>query len=67
VTARKQAEEALRESEQKYRLYDSMRDAFVIVGMGGRIQDCNPAYRQMLGYSDDRWSGRRAGGRPTGR
>jgi len=54
ATAHKQAEEALRESEQEYRrLYDSMRDAFVIVGMDGRIQDCNAAYSQMLGYSDE--------------
>ncbi|RPJ51983.1 MAG: PAS domain S-box protein, partial [Acidobacteria bacterium] len=54
VESARQAEEGLRESEQEYRrLYDSMRDAFVIVGMDGRIQDCNAAYSQMLGYSDE--------------
>jgi PAS domain S-box-containing protein len=47
-------EDALRESEQKLRrLYDSMRDAFAIVGMDGRIHDCNAPFRQMLGYSDE--------------
>jgi PAS domain S-box-containing protein len=54
ITGRKKAEEALQESEQKYhRLYDSMRDAFVVVGMDGLIQDCNAAFRAMLGYSDE--------------
>ncbi len=53
ITARKQAEAALRMSEQKYRrLHETMRDAFVIVDMAGRIQDCNAAYREMLGYTE---------------
>ena len=49
VTERKQAEEALRRSEQQVRLF--MRDAFVSADMAGRIQDFNPAYQQMLGYT----------------
>ncbi|MEI7732720.1 MAG: PAS domain S-box protein [Verrucomicrobiota bacterium] len=45
---------ALRESEEKYRLlYDSMRDAFVQVDMQGRIQFCNRAYEELLGYSQE--------------
>jgi len=54
ITARKRAEAALRQSEGKYRkLHESMRDAFVIVDMDGRILEYNPAYQEMLGYSDD--------------
>ena len=40
-------------SETRYRkLYESMRDAFVTVDMAGWIKECNPAFREMLGYSD---------------
>jgi PAS domain S-box-containing protein len=54
VTERKQAEEALRSSELKYRrLHESMTDAFVATDMEGHIQEFNPAYRAMLGYADE--------------
>ncbi len=53
ITARKEAELALRASEQKYRrLLESIRDAFVVVDMAGHIQEHNEAYREMLGYTD---------------
>jgi len=52
ITERKRTEEALRESELKHRrLYESMMDAFVAVDMSGRIQEFNPSYQAMLGYS----------------
>jgi PAS domain S-box-containing protein len=52
LTTRRQAEEALRASERRYRLlHESMTDAFVSVDMAGRILNSNPAYQQMLGYS----------------
>lgn len=52
VTIRKKAEDQLRASEAKYRLlHESMRDAFVSVGMTGQIQECNAAYEAMLGYT----------------
>ena len=39
ITERKRTEEALRASETKYRrLHDSLRDAFVLVSMDGRIR-----------------------------
>jgi len=52
ITERKKAEQALQESEAKYRrLHESMTDAFVQVDMSGRIQEFNPSYQDMLGYS----------------
>jgi PAS domain S-box-containing protein len=52
ITESKQAEEALRASEARYRmLHESMRDAFAQVDMQGCIVDCNALYCQMLGYS----------------
>ena len=52
LTARRQAEAALQESEKKYRrLHESSRDAFVSVDMQGHILECNPAYQDLLGYS----------------
>jgi len=54
ITERKQAEEALKQSEAKYRyLHESMRDAFATADMKGRIQDFNPAFRDLLGYADE--------------
>ncbi|GAA0535228.1 two-component system sensor kinase FixL [Rhizomicrobium palustre] len=52
VTEQKCSEEALRRSEERYRLlHDSMRDAFVQTSLDGKILDLNETYCQMLGYS----------------
>ncbi len=57
VTERKRMDQALRESEAKYRrLHESMTDAFVQVGMDGRITECNRAYQALLGYTADELS-----------
>ena len=54
ITERKKAEEALKESEAKYRnLYDSMMDGYVLVDMDGRILQYNETYRAMTGYLQD--------------
>lgn len=53
IAERLRAEGASRESEAKFRrLYDAMRDPLVIVDMDGNIQECNPAFGAMLGYSE---------------
>jgi PAS domain S-box-containing protein len=54
VTKRRQAEEALRESEVKYRrLHESMTDAFVGCDMNGKIVEFNRAYREIVGYEPE--------------
>jgi len=54
ITDRRQAEEALSESEYKYRtLFTSSRDGIVMTDLKGAITDCNLAYCEMLGYSRD--------------
>jgi PAS domain S-box-containing protein len=51
---RKRAKEKLRASEAKYRqLHESMMDAFAWVDMSGRIIDCNKAFVNMLGYTEE--------------
>ncbi len=52
IVQRKQAEEALKTSEKKYRmLHESMIDGFASATMDGDFLDCNEIYRNMLGYS----------------
>jgi len=42
------------EIENKYRsLYESMRDAFVLVNMSGKVVLFNQSYQDMLGYSSE--------------
>src|SRR6185369_5767360 len=51
---RKRIYEELLASEFRYRrLFDNITDAFVSVSMSGRIQDYNPAFREMVGYTDE--------------
>lgn len=52
ITARKEAEASRQLMAMRYsKLYESMRDAFVIVSMDGLLQDCNRVYLDMLGYT----------------
>ena len=45
-------EKSLLESESRYRrLHESIRDAYVVVDMSGRMLEFNNTYREMLGYS----------------
>jgi PAS domain S-box-containing protein len=54
ITERKQAEMALRKSEAEIRmLYETMRDGFVSTDMQGHILQCNNAYCDLLGYTQE--------------
>lgn len=51
ITKRKKAEQALRESEQRYRdLFDNAPDMYLIIETDGTILDVNQKGRLMLGY-----------------
>ncbi|NTW97724.1 MAG: PAS domain S-box protein [Oscillochloris sp.] len=54
ITERKRAEESLQRSERALRtLYESMRDAFVSVDMGGTIRQYNNSFKELIGYTDE--------------
>jgi two-component system, cell cycle sensor histidine kinase and response regulator CckA len=54
ITTHKQADLALRESEQRYRtLFDQATDGIVIIDIEGRLIDVNASYAKMHGYTDD--------------
>ncbi len=54
ITERKRAEEALRESEERFRgIFDHAAIGIAITDLEGRFQACNPAYCRMLGYTQE--------------
>jgi len=54
VTDARKVEEALRESEAKYRtLFEASTDAIFLEDLEGRILDCNTAACEMSGYTRD--------------
>ena len=59
ITAQKQAEDALRESEQKYRtLFETMSQGVVYQDSEGKIISANPAAENILGLSLDQMQGK---------
>jgi diguanylate cyclase (GGDEF)-like protein/PAS domain S-box-containing protein len=54
ITSRKQAERALRESEERYRTVVSvLGEGIAVVGRGGQVLACNPAAAAILGLAED--------------
>jgi len=59
ITERKRAEEALRQSEEKYRtLVETAQEGIGIVGPDENIVFCNRAYGRLLGYEPEELIGR---------
>ena len=51
ITDLKQAEAALKESEERFRmLFDHAPDAYILADMQGEIIDCNQATEELAGY-----------------
>lgn len=58
VTERHRAEEAMRQSEQKYReLFENANDIIFVLDFDGRIQSCNAAAAKTYGYEPEQMLG----------
>jgi PAS domain S-box-containing protein len=61
ITEKRQAEESLRKSAEKYReLIQKVNIAVVIHGPDTRISDCNPMAQELLGLTEDQLLGKAA-------
>ena len=58
ITARKQAEVALRESEQNFRgMFENSADGILLVSLDGHVRDANPKACVMNGYTHHEFIG----------
>ena len=54
ITFRKQAEQKIKDSEEKYRhLFENSPNAIVLVSLKGVVMDCNPATTALFGYEKE--------------
>lgn len=59
ITQRKEAEEALRRSEDEYRsLVEGVQDAIFSLSVNAVIQSLNPAFEVITGWKSDEWIGK---------
>jgi PAS domain S-box-containing protein len=60
ITERKRAEEALRESERRFRMiFDSAADGLIRVDQHGVLTDINPSLEEMTGYDRQEFIGKK--------
>ena len=58
ITERRRAEEAMRQSEQKYReLFENANDMIFILDFAGQILSCNAAAARTYGYEPEQMTG----------
>ncbi|MCQ6276964.1 PAS domain S-box protein [Bacillus sp. V3B] len=58
ITARKRAEEALRQNEEKYRLIaENMTDLVAIMDINGMVNYASPSHEFVLGYAPEVYEG----------
>lgn len=61
ISSRQASEEALKESEQRYRiLYQNTYDAIIGVDASGRVRTCNNRAQSLFGYSEAEFIGQSA-------
>lgn len=53
ITRHKQAEEALRESEEKFRLFTEQSPSMIFINKRGRVVYCNKKCEEIMGYSKE--------------
>ncbi|MEE9116328.1 MAG: PAS domain S-box protein [Thermoplasmata archaeon] len=62
ITDRKEAEEQIKSSEERFRLvFEHAPDGYILKDLDGTTVDVNRSFAEMLGFEKDEWLGRRFG------